>query len=82
MAPRLEAGSVDCLLSFLCVSNGLAYQVPMDELAALQEGHAFTDVIAHFYELVGFKAFSVALQVIKQAAVGYVFSHYVDRVSL
>lgn len=80
--PLLEAGTVDCFLSFLWASNGFAYQVPMYELVPLQEGHAFTNVIAHFQELGGFKSFTMTLQVIKQAAIGYIFSHYVYRVFL
>lgn len=48
MALLLQARTVDCFLSFLWVPNGFAYQVPMYELVALQEGHAFTNIIAHF----------------------------------
>lgn len=54
----------------------------MYELVALQEGHAFTDIVAHFQELGGFQSLPMTLQVTKQATVGYILSYYVDGVFL
>lgn len=80
--PSLKVETMSSFLSFLWAANGFAYQVPMYELVALQKGHAFANIIAHFQELGGFKTSAMTLQVIKQAAIGYIFSHYVYRVSL
>lgn len=70
------------LLSWRCVLQPQAYQVPVQELLGFQVLHSFTDILAHLQQLGRLEPPPRFLQEVQEAAVGHVLSDDEDGMLL